>query len=141
MAIPHANPGEPFDIRPQGEAISGAVTRALIKTDKLEVIRMVVPADKAIPLHSVAGEITVQCLEGLVAFTAGGTTHELAAGQMLYLPAGVGYQADGSGWVVQGNVVGDASQIGQRTQRPADIHVLRAGLPRRAAVFGSEAFP
>lgn len=86
VAIPHANPGEPFDIRPQGEAISGAVTRALIKTDKLEVIRMVVPADKAIPLHSVAGEITVQCLEGLVAFTAGGTTHELAAGQMLYLP-------------------------------------------------------
>ena len=86
MAIPHANPGEPFDIRPQGEAISGAVTRALIKTDKLEVIRMVVPADKAVPLHSVAGEITVQCLEGLVAVTAGGTTHELAAGQMLYLP-------------------------------------------------------
>ena len=87
VAIPHAKPGEPFDIRPHGEAIAGAVTRALIKTDRLEVIRMVVPADKAIPLHTVKGEMTVQCLEGLVAFTAGSTTHELAAGQMLYLSA------------------------------------------------------
>jgi len=86
VAIPHAKPGEPIDIRPQGEAIAGAVTRTLIKTGRLEVIRMVVAADKAVPVHSVKGEITVQCLEGLVAFTAGSTTHELAAGQMLFLP-------------------------------------------------------
>ena len=36
-------------------------------------------------LHQVAGEITVQCLEGRIAFTAGGATRELSAGQMLYL--------------------------------------------------------
>ncbi|MCX8138792.1 MAG: cupin domain-containing protein, partial [Gemmataceae bacterium] len=57
-----------------------------IKTARLEVIRLVLPAGKEIPPHKVAGEITVHCLEGRVAFTALGRTQELAAGQMLYLP-------------------------------------------------------
>ena len=45
----------------------------------------VVPAGKAIPTHQVAGEITVQCLEGRVAFTAGDTTRELGPGELLFL--------------------------------------------------------
>ena len=56
-----------------------------LKTEKLEIISLVVLAGKVIPPHQVVGEITVQCLEGRVAFTAGGATRELAAGQMLYL--------------------------------------------------------
>lgn len=85
MAIPHAKPGEVIDVRPLGEALARTITTTLVKTDRLEVIRLVVPAGKEIPSHQVAGEITVQCLEGKVAFTSGGTTRELAAGQMLYL--------------------------------------------------------
>jgi len=74
-----------IDLRSLGEGLANAVTNTLVKTDRLEVIRLVVPAGKDIPPHQVAGEITVQCLEGRVAFTAGGATRELAAGQMLYL--------------------------------------------------------
>ena len=85
MAIPHAKSGEVIDLRSLGEALANAVTNTLVKTDRLEVIRLVVPAGKDIPPHQVAGEITVQCLEGRVTFTAGGATRELAAGQMLYL--------------------------------------------------------
>jgi quercetin dioxygenase-like cupin family protein len=85
MAIPHAKSGEVIDLRFLGKALAQAVTNTLVKTDRLEVIRLVVSAGKDIPPHQVAGEITVQCLEGRVAFTAGGTTRELAAGQMLYL--------------------------------------------------------
>lgn len=85
MAIPHAKPGEVIDVRPLGEALERTITNTLVKTDRLEVIRLVVPAGKEIPSHQVAGEITVQCLEGRVAFTSGGATRELAAGQMLYL--------------------------------------------------------
>lgn len=85
MAIPHAKSGEVIDLRPLGEALAHAVTNTLVKTDKLEVIRLIVPSGKVIPPHQVVGEITVQCLEGRVAFTAGGATRELAAGQMLYL--------------------------------------------------------
>lgn len=85
MAIPHATSGEVIDIRPLGEALTRAITTTLVKTDNLEVIRLVVPAGKDLPPHRVAGEITVQCLEGRVGFTVGSTTRELAAGQMLYL--------------------------------------------------------
>jgi quercetin dioxygenase-like cupin family protein len=85
MAIPHAKSGEVIDLRPVGEAGAPAPTRTLVKTDRLEVIRLVVPADKELPRHQVAGEITVQCLEGRVTFMAGTTARELQAGQMLYL--------------------------------------------------------
>ncbi len=86
MAIPHAAPGQVIDVRPLGSALRQSLTTTLIKTARLEVIRLVLPAGKDIPPHKVAGEITVQCLEGRVAFTALGRTQELAAGQMLYLP-------------------------------------------------------
>ena len=56
-----------------------------MKTKTLEIIRLVIPAGKDIPEHKAHGEITVQCLEGRVAFTADNTTRELEAGQMLYL--------------------------------------------------------
>jgi quercetin dioxygenase-like cupin family protein len=85
MAIPHAKPGEKISVRPLGRGIAKAQTHTLIKTDTLEVIRLVVPAGKALPTHKVAGEITVQCLEGRVAFIAGESTEELAAGELLYL--------------------------------------------------------
>jgi quercetin dioxygenase-like cupin family protein len=85
MAIPHAKSGEVIDLRPVGEPLAPARTSTLVKTDSLEVIRLVVPAGKELPRHQVAGEITVQCLEGRVAFTTGGIVRELRAGQMLYL--------------------------------------------------------
>ena len=85
MAISHTKSGEVIVLRPLGEALAHALTNTLVKTDRLEIIRLVVPAGKDIPPHQVAGEITVQCLEGRVAFTAGGTTRELAAGQLLHL--------------------------------------------------------
>ena len=88
MAIPHATPGRAIDVRPLGPTLSRTVTTTLIKTDRLEVIRLVVPAGKEIPTHKVAGEITVQCLEGRVAFTALGETRELQAGQLCYLSGG-----------------------------------------------------
>ena len=85
MAKPHAKSGEVIDLRPPGESPAPTPTSTLVKTDRLEVIHLAVPAGKELPHHQVAGEITVQCLEGRVAFTAGATARELRAGQMLYL--------------------------------------------------------
>ncbi len=85
MAIPHAAPGEKFSVRPLGAKLSGAVTTTLVKTRRLEIIRLVIPAGKEIPPHHVAGPITVQCLEGRVAFKALGETQELEPGDMLHL--------------------------------------------------------
>jgi quercetin dioxygenase-like cupin family protein len=69
MAIPHAQSGEVIDIRPLGSALAQARTSTLAKTKALEIIRLVIPAGKDIPGHKAQGEITVQCLEGRVAFT------------------------------------------------------------------------
>ena len=77
-----------MDVRPLGAALTTAATRTLVKTDSFDVIRMIVPAGKEIPTHKAKGELIVQCLEGKIAFTACGKTHELEAGQLLYLPTG-----------------------------------------------------
>lgn len=86
MSIQHAQSGEIISL-PLGAALSSSKTTTLVKTADLEVIRLVLPAGKEIPSHKAPGEITVQCLEGRVAFTAHGKTHDLACGQMLYLAA------------------------------------------------------
>lgn len=86
MAIQHANSGEIISL-PLGAAIASSKTTTLVKTADLEVIRLVLPAGKEIPSHKAPGEITVQCLEGRVGFTADGRTQELSSGQMLYLAA------------------------------------------------------
>jgi quercetin dioxygenase-like cupin family protein len=88
MAIPHAKSAEIVDVHPLGATLATGVTRTLVKTKAIEVIRLVIHAGKEIPLHKAPNEITVQCLEGRVAFTAEGQTQELTAGQLLYLAAG-----------------------------------------------------
>ena len=64
------------------------ITAALVKSSTLEVLRLVVPAGKDVPEHKAPGDITVQCLEGEVDFTAEGKTQRLQPGQLLYLAAG-----------------------------------------------------
>jgi quercetin dioxygenase-like cupin family protein len=85
MAIPHAQPMDIVDVRPLGTGFGEARTTTLVKTNQLELIRLVLPAGKEISDHQVAGEITVQCLEGQVEFTANGVTRSLSAGQLVFL--------------------------------------------------------
>ena len=85
MAMPHAASGQIVDVRPLGDTLTRSVTTTLVKTEHLEVIRLVVPAGKEIPPHQVAGEITVQCLEGEVEFRTGGKSQVLSAGHLLYV--------------------------------------------------------
>jgi quercetin dioxygenase-like cupin family protein len=86
--MPQAEPGEVFDVGPPGTAPADPKLITLVKTAALEVRRLVLPKGREIPTHRAPGEITVHCLEGRVAFTAGGTTRTLEAGQMLVLDAG-----------------------------------------------------
>lgn len=95
MAIPHAKSGQVVDIRPLGTAFAESRTTTLIKTEVLEVIRLMVPAGKEIPSHQAPGEITVQCLDGSVTFTAGGESKVLKAGELLYLASEVPHSLHG----------------------------------------------
>lgn len=88
MAIPHAPSGEVVDVAPLGTKLRDAQTTTLVKTGSLEVLRLILPAGKQIASHAVPGEITVQCVEGKVAFAARGAERELTAGRLVALEGG-----------------------------------------------------
>jgi quercetin dioxygenase-like cupin family protein len=81
----HAYPGMPVDLRPEGASLSTAKTFPLVKETMFEAIRMVLRKDREMSGHQVEGPITIYCLDGQIAFTARGQTHELKAGQWLFL--------------------------------------------------------
>ena len=85
MAIPHAYPGMPVDLRPAGESLFEAKSAALVKNDAFEAIRLVIPKGHNMPSHHVEGMITIYCLDGRIAFTTGGKTHDLKAGHWLFI--------------------------------------------------------
>lgn len=85
MAVPHAQPGEIVTVRPLGAGIAQAKTTTLIKTKKLEVMRLVLPRGKHLPRHKAPAEVTIQCLEGRIRMDLDGRVVELSAGDLLYL--------------------------------------------------------
>ncbi|MCZ2893566.1 cupin domain-containing protein [Burkholderia thailandensis] len=88
MAMPRATAGELIDVRPLGDALPGSKSITLMRSDHLEVVRLVLPAGKHIPEHRVPGEITVQCLEGIVKFGTDAGTQLMRRGDMLFLQGG-----------------------------------------------------
>ncbi len=86
MALKHADPGQVIDLKPYGPALAQKQSIALFKSEDLEVMRLVLLAGKTMPSHDVAGEITLQCLEGSVEVTVEGATHVLYPGHLMYLP-------------------------------------------------------
>lgn len=85
MAIPHAAPGELIDVRPLGTELRGTTSTTLIRAAHLEVFRFVLPAGKAALEHRASGALTIQCLEGVVAFEALGRKQLLREGSLVYL--------------------------------------------------------
>ena len=66
MALEHAQPAQAVSVQPYGSALAEATTRALFKSDQLEVVRIVLRKGKTMPSHHVPGEITIQCIEGVL---------------------------------------------------------------------------
>ena len=95
MALPHANSGEPVDLRPLGSSLPEARTRALVKTDSFEAIRLVVPAGGSLPPHKVSGKFTLHCLEGRVRLGLSQETVELSADEWVYFDGGVMHSVEG----------------------------------------------
>ena len=88
MAQDHATSGETIDIRPLGEALCDQITTAIMKSAQLELVRLVLPSGKAMREHRVVGEITVQCIEGLIEFTTPAGNRRLGPGQLIHLQGG-----------------------------------------------------
>lgn len=85
MALPHASPGQVIDISPLGDQLRQQCSIALFKSVEIEVLRLVLPAGEGMPPHKVQGEITIQCLEGVLDVVADGSHHVLTARTLLFL--------------------------------------------------------
>lgn len=87
MALPRPESGEVFNIHPTGEQYTEFFTRAIVRTDELEVIRFVLPQGNTLREHKVVGDCTVQCIEGMIESVAHGKTMRLIEGEMMYIAA------------------------------------------------------
>lgn len=88
MALTHVVPGALIDARPLAERLPMTPSHALIKTGALELMRVVLRAGRSLPPHSVAGEITVLCVEGRTWLRADTGDQLLSAGDLVLLPGG-----------------------------------------------------
>ena len=68
---------------------------AIVKTDRFEAIRLVVPAGQEIRRHAVPGHITLHCLEGHVELGLDGTAIALRANDWTYLDGGAAHSLKG----------------------------------------------
>ena len=94
MALEHLQAGQVANVRPYGAALAAAGNTALFKSAELEVMRLVLPKGKAMPAHQVVGEITIQCIEGVVQIDANSNSNApvtLNAGELLFLTGGASH--------------------------------------------------
>lgn len=88
MALHHASPGEVVDLGLHAnspvQTSDHPGTRAIVKTDRFEAIRLVLAQGESIPAHEVASEITLHCLEGAVSVSLADQTLALHTGQWVY---------------------------------------------------------
>lgn len=88
MALHHAAPGEIVEIGPLGDRLADAINVTLLRSENIQVFRVVLRKGEEFSDHAVPGEITVQCIEGLVDFSCHDKVQQLAPGQLLYLNGG-----------------------------------------------------
>lgn len=87
MALPHAQPLDILNVAPLGTGLRQAVSTSLIKTDRLQLLHLVLTAHQDRPIHHVNDACTVHCLEGVVEVVMPGGTRRLQSGQLVVLPA------------------------------------------------------
>lgn len=88
MALPHAQPLDVINVAPLGEKLQGAVSTSLIKTERIQLLHMVLAAHQDQPQHHVSEECTIHCLEGEVELVMNGGVRKLRPGNLVLLPAG-----------------------------------------------------
>ncbi len=87
MALPHAQPLDVIAIAPLGAALRGAVSTSLLKTERLQLLHLVLPLHSDQPEHHVDQECSIHCIEGDVEVQMPGGTRRLGPGQLVVLPA------------------------------------------------------
>ena len=87
MALPHANHLDVINVAPLGDQLQGTVSTSLIKTDRIQLLHMVLAPHQDQPQHHVDDECTIHCLEGDVEVLMPSGNRRLGPGQLVVLPA------------------------------------------------------
>lgn len=87
MSIQHFAPGDIIDISPVGGNLEATASATLIRENHIEVFRFVLKSGKSTPEHTAAGDLTIQCLQGVVELTMHSRVQVLEANQLVYLKA------------------------------------------------------
>ncbi len=88
MALPHAQPLDIIDLRPLGAALAPTRSHSLLRTDRLQLMRIVLLAGQGLPPHHQEGEVVLHCIEGLLSVSTSAGDKWLQPGDALVLPAG-----------------------------------------------------
>jgi quercetin dioxygenase-like cupin family protein len=87
MALPHAQLLDVIGVRPLGEQLIDAFSTSLIKTERIQLLHLVLPARHDQPEHHVEDECCIHCLEGDVEVAMPGGSRHLRPGELIILPA------------------------------------------------------
>lgn len=85
MAQTRVPSGQIVSILPLGARLQDARTTALLKSEQLEVVRVVLLAGQEMREHRSPGEITVHCLEGRIEFKTSEGMHLMGPGDFIHL--------------------------------------------------------
>jgi len=87
MALRHARYMEVIDLTAPEPIGSTSISTSLFKAEQLQVLRLVLPKDHALPEHHVAGEITIHCLSGDASINTPAAACRLTTGGLVVLAA------------------------------------------------------
>src|SRR3954471_24011450 len=87
MALPHAQLMDVISIGPYGEELKGQVSTSLIKTERIQLLHLVLAPHQDQPQHHVDDECTIHCLEGQVELVTGAGVRKLRPGNVVVVPA------------------------------------------------------
>lgn len=88
MALAHAQLLDVISVQALGSALAGARSTSLLKSERLQLLHLVLPAHADQPEHHVDDECTLHCLEGDVEVVTPAGSRRLGPGQLVVLPAG-----------------------------------------------------
>jgi len=87
MALPHAQLLDVINVAPLGQELEGTVSTSLIKTDRVQLLHLVLAAHQDQPERHVDDECSIHCLEGEVEVVMPGGSKHLRPGNVIVLPA------------------------------------------------------
>lgn len=88
MALAHAQELDVIPVIPVRAGLGDAVSTSLIRTERLQLLQVVLSAQQDMPTHHVDAPCMLHCLEGQVDVTMPGGSRRLNAGELILLPAG-----------------------------------------------------